>query len=439
MSRPHSAPSLFPDSDADDAARALPRAFGAYTLLKALGQGGMGQVFLARRAALAGAEKLCVVKLRREPQGLRDQHEDDDESVTRFLDEARTAVRLDHRNICRVFDVSRVGDEQYLAMELVPGRDLGTLLQRAYERRVPLPPSVTLHVVCEVLDALDYAHRLTDNVTLEPLNVVHRDISPQNVMVTFDGEVKLIDFGLAQSRIKVQQTRTGIVMGKLAYMSPEQARADPVDGRCDQYAVAVMAYELFLRERFYGTLSLSEIWKIVGRGHRPTGLSRMPAELRDVLARALDPDPERRFPTCEAFREALLGYAARARSLASSSDLEQFMQQCFPGERQQDERERLDLVRSQGAVSTTAKLPELEAWQRTETMAVAAPPPAGEREESATVPVAVVRPPAAASPHPSETSEPSTAPHRRTRVWFAGGVTALLVVALALLLLRFGR
>lgn len=406
--QPHGA-SLFPASDADGE-RELPRPFGAYTLLKALGRGGMGTVFLARRAGLAGAETLCVVKC------LRAAHEADEEYVGRFLDEARTAVRLDHRNICRVFDVSHVGDTQYLAMELVPGRDLGTLLQRAFEQRVPLSPAVALGIVAEVLDALDYAHRLGDPVTLEPLHVVHRDISPQNVMVTFDGEVKLIDFRLAQSRMKLQQTRAGVVMGKLAYMSPEQARAERVDGRCDQYAAAVMAYELLLRERFYGAMSTREIWSVVGRGYRPPGLARMPAELRDILARALDPDVERRFPSCEAFREALLGYVARTGRLASADELARVMDDCFPNERLADERERLALARVPGAAAATV-LPELDASQRTETMTAVAPPVVDDDEGSATVLVA---------PAPSDVSA------RRSPLWLVAAALGLTAAALAI-------
>ncbi len=343
----------------DDQERALPRPLGAYTLLKQLGRGGMGEVFLARRAGFAGAEKLCVVKC------LRGVHEDDPEYIARFLDEARTVVRLDHRNICRTFDVATTDDVHYFAMELVHGRDLRTLQMRAVEAGGSLPPAVSLVIIGEVLDALDYAHHVEDLITLEPLNIVHRDISPQNVMVTFDGEVKLIDFGLARSRMKLQQTQAGVVMGKVAYMAPEQARADGVDARCDLYAAGVMAYELLAGERFYGALSTQEIWRLVGRGHRPAGLDRLPVELRAILERALAPEPARRYPSCEAFREALLGYAARAGLLASSSDLSAVMAAGFATERDVDVLERRQFAKSLEGAPVGA---ELAAWEGTESL-----------------------------------------------------------------------
>ncbi len=221
----------------------LPRAFGPYS---SMARGGMGEVFLARSggAGLETLQKHCVVKT------LRPHLTDDREYVTRFLDESRVVVQLSHRNLCQVFDVGLVGERYYLAMELIAGQDLRTLA----DATGPMPPALAIYIVGEVLEALDYAHRLTD-VRGVPLRLVHRDVSPQNTMVSYEGEVKLIDFGLVQSAVKVEKTSPQTVMGKLAYMSPEQLRGEPASPGIDLYAAAIVLCELLLGARFYGALS----------------------------------------------------------------------------------------------------------------------------------------------------------------------------------------
>jgi serine/threonine protein kinase len=171
----------------------FPRPFGSYLLLSAFAKGGMGEVYLAKTGGIEGIERVCVLKK------LRPDFGDNKEYVNRFLDEARLVVQLSHANIAHVFDVGRVGNEYYLAMEYVSGVSLKALMARAFERGQPVPPDVALYVLCEVLLGLDYAHRLEHPVSGQPLHLVHRDISPHNVMVSYEGEVKLIDFGLAES------------------------------------------------------------------------------------------------------------------------------------------------------------------------------------------------------------------------------------------------
>jgi eukaryotic-like serine/threonine-protein kinase len=292
-----------------------PRLFGNYVLLGPLARGGMGEVFLAKHGSVAGLEKHCVVKT------LRPHLTDDREYTTRFIDEARIVVQLGHRNICHVFDVGTVGERYYLAMEYIAGKDLRTVAHTVGERGGVLNRGLALHVVCETLEALAYAHRHVDAATGTPLLLVHRDVSPQNVMLSWEGEVKLIDFGLAASTLKMEQTSPNVVMGKLAYMAPEQVRGEKVDGRADQFAAAVVLYELLVGERFYEGKSPYEIWGIAAQGgYRPRGFGSLDAELKPILDRALAASTEQRYETCLAFRDALQKYRY-ARSLHGDGPL----------------------------------------------------------------------------------------------------------------------
>ena len=279
---------------------AFPRVFGAYTLLALLGKGGMGEVFLAARTGIEGISRRCVVKT------LRPGFGDDREYVSRFLDEARVVSQLHHRNICPVFDVGKEGERHYLAMEYIAGRDLKSVADRAAAAGAPLTLPVSLHIVAEVLEALDYAHALSDPSSDEPLLLVHRDVSPHNVMVGFDGDVRLIDFGLAASTLKVEQTAPNVVMGKVNYMAPEHICGEVIDARADQYAAAVMATELLIGSRFYEGRSTREVYPVAAPGgFRPRAFHALPAALRAILDRALAARADDRFPSCGALREAL--------------------------------------------------------------------------------------------------------------------------------------
>lgn len=278
----------------------LPRVFGDYVLLELLAQGGMGDVYLAKTSGGAMAvERACVVK------ALRPELTRDPSYVTRFVDEARLVVKLQHPNICHVFDVGKFEEQYYVAMEYIEGRTLGAAVGELVEQRLPTPGDVFIHIVAETLAALDYAHQLTDS-SGRPLELVHRDVSLHNVMVGVDGSVKLVDFGIASSRMKVERTAPEVVLGKLAYMSPEQARGQDVDGRSDLFATGVMLYEMIAGERFYQGLSTQQIWEVVGRGgFRPRLWNAIPADLRQVLDRALAPELAQRFPTAGEFEDEL--------------------------------------------------------------------------------------------------------------------------------------
>lgn len=319
--------SALPDNESEGVAD-FPAPFGHYLLLHPLARGGMGNVFLAKTGGMMGIEKHCVVKT------LRSRFTGDPEYVQRFVDEARVVVQLSHRNICPVFDVGRVANSYYLAMELVIGRDVRTVHTELLQHGRHLPEACALHIVCETLDALDYAHRHADPVSGEPLRLVHRDVSPQNVMINVEGEVKLIDFGLAEKghldTDTSQGTSQATVMGKIAYMAPEHARGDPVDARADQFSAAVVAYELLTEERYYGAMANQEVWMTAGTGtyHAP-GLGKLDPALRSILEKALAPEKADRYPSCGEFREALLGYARMRNLHAGARHLREIMGELF--------------------------------------------------------------------------------------------------------------
>jgi serine/threonine protein kinase len=307
----------------------FPRPFGRYTLLAELGRGGMGEVFAARvPGGLPGIEKRCVIKTVR-ASATRDR-----EAIARFLDEARLVVRLSQRNICSVFDVGVVDDgTYYLAMDLVRGRDLRTVWSRVAERGELLPPALAVHIILEVLDGLHYAHELCDEDG-QHLAVVHRDVSPQNIMVSFDGDVKLIDFGLAASTMKLEQTQAHIVLGKLGYLSPEQVRGERADARADVFSTAVVLYELLTGQRYYGAFTPALRSELIAEGrYAPPALARLDDALQDILRRALAGDRARRTQTAGQFAAELRAWARSHGAHGDPAALRALMRDLFDASR----------------------------------------------------------------------------------------------------------
>ena len=313
----------------------FPRPFGPYLLLAGFAQGGMGELTLAMNGSIAGAFRLCVVKK------LRADLTNDKEYVNRFIDEAKVVVQLNHANISHVFDIGRIEGQYYLAMEYVSGISVKRLMSRAEELGTTIPEDLALYIARGVLDALDYAHQHTHPISGEPLHVVHRDVSPQNVLVSWAGEVKLIDFGLALSAMKDEHTATGAVMGKIAYMPPEQARGEEVGPACDQFAAAIVTYEMLVGDRYHGELPMHGIWAIAGMGNfPPPKWSTLPRELQIILERALRNDPFGRYRTCGDLREALGAYMAAHHPATSGRQLRDVLETWFKDYRA-EERELL--------------------------------------------------------------------------------------------------
>jgi serine/threonine-protein kinase len=337
--------------------KGYPCEMGAYVLLRSLAKGGMGEVHLAKHGGLAGIQKYCVVKT------LRRHATDDAEYVRRFVDEAAVVVSLQHKNICPVFDVGKVDGRYYLAMEFIAGRDLRALARAAAEQGEEISPALAIYIVGEMLEALDYAHRARDPNTGEPLDVVHRDISPQNIMLSFEGEAKLIDFGLAASTLKKEQTNPNIIMGKLAYMPPEQLDGKSVDGRADLFAAAVVLYELLARERFYEGLSDAEILAAASsRSFQPRKLKDLDPELATIVGDALSPDRTQRLPDCGELKDRLVRYQVARKIHARSRDLRRLLEKLFPEDAQK--------TRGMLAQFAAVRAPSVEQAEKSQRIAV---------------------------------------------------------------------
>ncbi len=264
----------------------------------------MAEVFLAVAAGLAGFNKLLVIKLMK-PELLEEP-----EHKAMFLDEGKIAARLNHPNIVQTHEVQIEGEQYFMAMEYLDGQPLHRVLRRAHKTQTYLPLHWHLHFLCEVLAALEYAHDLAD-YDGTPLRLVHRDVTPHNVFVTYAGQVKLCDFGIAKSMASSVETRAGILRGKVAYMAPEQVMGNKIDHRADLFAVGVMLWEAVAGTRIWDGYAEIQIMQALSQGEVPRIRDvdpKVDPELEEVLARALAPRPDDRYHSAREFRRSLEAY-----------------------------------------------------------------------------------------------------------------------------------
>ncbi len=306
--------------------------YGKYRLVERIASGGMAEVFKAIAVGAAGFEKPVAIKR------LHRRMSEDADLVGMLQDEARLCSKLNHGNICQVLDLGHVQDTYYIAMEYVNGRDLFSVLRKASQSGRPLPLPASLLLTCEMLAGLDYAHRKRD-AEGQLLHIIHRDISPQNVLITWDGEVKIIDFGIAKARTSTHKTQAGIIKGKFRYMSPEQARGEPIDHRTDIFATGVVLYEMITgRPHAAGATDREILIKIqTGKFDRLRDLvPDLPADLEEMVHRALDVNPDHRWSSARAFRKALLTFMRTNRLSYSRDDLAEYIRYLFKEDTGQD-------------------------------------------------------------------------------------------------------
>jgi serine/threonine protein kinase/tetratricopeptide (TPR) repeat protein len=347
--------------------------FGRYRLLERLGQGGMAEVFKAKSYGVEGFEKVLVIK-RILPDLARSQ-----EFVDMFIHEAKLAVRLSHANIVQVFDLGLApgpeiigaeghlkNDAYFMAMEYVHGFDLATLLSRCRRQQVTLPIDMCVYVASEIAKGLDHAHRRRDE-QMRPLGIVHRDVSPQNVLLSLEGEVKVTDFGIAKARGVLdsssgEDTRTRQLHGKFGYMSPEQARGEAVDARSDLFSLGVLVYECVAGVNpFSAPTTFETLRRVQANEYPPIELLRpdAPAELVAMIKMAMGKEPSDRYPDAGRMYEAMLAFLYSQGSRYGGHDLAEFLFR-FRGEEAPSATLPDRVLEGEVAVSSTAERTPVE-------------------------------------------------------------------------------
>ncbi|HJL17779.1 MAG TPA: serine/threonine-protein kinase, partial [Sandaracinaceae bacterium LLY-WYZ-13_1] len=286
----------------------------------------MAEVFLAKSTGAEGIEKILVVK-RVLPTFARSP-----KFISMFVDEAKVAMRLNHPNIVQVYAFEQVRDEFLLAMEFVDGLDLGRLISAGRRQGRRIPPALCAYVVSEVSKGLDYAHNRKDE-SGQPMDIVHRDVSPQNVLLSYEGIVKIADFGIARARLVSEET--GVIKGKFSYMSPEQARGERVDRRSDVYSLGVLLAELLMNRSMYPGQQGMQVLEQVrdGKLTLPRQVDRdVPPELDEVVRRATSLDREERYQTARSLAGALSRWLHAQDEILDAVDLERFVAEIAPRE-----------------------------------------------------------------------------------------------------------
>ena len=279
----------------------LPRPFGPYELVRQLAVGGMAEVFVARARSVAGFEKVVALKM------IHPRFSADPEFARLLVEEANITAQLSHRNIVQVIDLGQIDGTHYIAMEYVDGPDLSRVISRLRDKGRRVSARVAAFVLREVCDGLDHAHRKA-GADGRPLRIVHRDVSPPNILVSSSGEVKLTDFGIAKAALRASSTEAGVVKGKYGYMAPEQSRGEAVDLRADLFSAGCVLYELFTGRPVYPEMPLPQLLTRVAKGqYEPPERLRgdLPAPLGAILRKALASQPEQRFPTARAMADEL--------------------------------------------------------------------------------------------------------------------------------------
>ena len=312
------------------------RKLGRYELLRQVATGGMGEIYLARTRGAGGFEKHLIIKT------ILPHLAEQEEFVTKFLDEGRIVVQLTHGNIVPVFDMGEEDGEYFIAMEYVPGLDVRAILKRLSARGEQMPIEVALYITCELCKGLGYAHRKTDDDG-NCLNIVHRDVSPSNVLVSREGEVKIIDFGIARAAGKVAETKSGSIQGKCCYMSPEQARGKSLDARSDIFSTGVLLYEMLTGQRpFEGDSDLESLELVRQCDADAPGALRpeVPQQVDAIVERAMARDPDDRYQAIDEMFVDLQHEMYRCAQPVTSQRLAEELEEIFEAAHQEESDEQ---------------------------------------------------------------------------------------------------
>ncbi len=302
-----------------------PTIFGKYLLLERINVGGMAEVFIAKAFGVEGFERILAIKK------ILPTMAEDEEFITMFIDEARISVQLNHANVVHIHELGRHDENYFIAMEYVAGKDIRSLLERYRRRREIMPTAQAVFIASKMCEGLDYAHRKKD-ARGQPLAIIHRDISPQNILCSYEGEVKIIDFGIAKAANRSQKTQAGILKGKFGYMSPEQVRGLPIDRRSDIFAVGVILYEMLTGEKlFVGESDFSTLEKVRNADvPLPTQFNpSIPPGLEKVVLKALAREAEDRYQWASDLQEDLMRFLLAGDQIYSAKHLSAFMKEAF--------------------------------------------------------------------------------------------------------------
>jgi serine/threonine-protein kinase len=375
------------------------RRIGKFEIVTRLSVGGMAELFLAFTSGRGGFRKFVALK-----QILPDVQKDE-EFVRMFLEEARITAAFSHANIGQVFELGEEEDELYLAMEFLPGQNLEQLLETAHARKRLLPVGFSARAIRDACLGLHYAHAFT-SPTGKPTPVIHRDVSLRNVMVTYDGHVKVIDFGIAKMKGKIGRTRVGMVKGTTGYMSPEQVHGYELDGRSDLFCAGILLHELLTGRRLFDGTNEVKVMLAIAEGpiDPPSSLnSRVPEALSDVVMRALARDPAERFATGREMARAI--ETACGQELYHEEQMASVMRQLFE-DKILKTRALMEGTDEGGNVETEptrqVRTPEPPA-ARSQRAPAPAPRPAPRKHDS--LPPARVAPPPRAQPPPSSSEQ----------------------------------
>jgi serine/threonine protein kinase len=341
--------------------------FGKYQLIKKLATGGMAEVFLAKQSMGGGGDQRHVVVKRILPHLAEDP-----EFIQMFQNEARVAAKFSHPNIAQIFDYGQENGNYYIAMEFIRGEDLGRLMRKAWSTGQWIARPLAIRIVASCCEGLYYAHTRKDEEG-RPLKVVHRDISPQNILISFDGSVKLVDFGIAKAADSATMTKSGAIKGKFAYMAPEQAAGKPLDARTDVFAIGLVLYELLSgvrplkREGELATLQAALECAI----EAPSQVADVPSELDEVVMRALAKAPDDRYKDARTFQMALEEFLSAQRMVASSVQVSELMETLFADRLAEEDQlgaPNPSSAESMSAVPPSVVAPDIKGQQRRRTL-----------------------------------------------------------------------
>lgn len=303
--------------------------FGNYILLEKLAAGGMAEVYLAKKIAASGVQKFVAIKR------ILQQFSDSEDFIAMFKDEAKIAINLSHSNVVSIYDFGTENAQFYIVMEFVEGRNLRQVLNRMKRVNQTFSIAQVAFIIKQVAAGLDHAHRCIDPTTGHPLNIIHRDMSPQNVMLSFEGDSKIVDFGIAKAAHQIEATRAGTLKGKFGYMSPEQVEGQSVDARTDIFALGIMIWEMLANQRlFLASSEINTLRKI--RECEIPSLRKInpniPTELDQIVRKALEKDKTERYQSAGDMHRDLQGFISRFDPDFSVQDLGQFVKKLFSDE-----------------------------------------------------------------------------------------------------------